>query len=133
MGYLSKLDARIETNLDSIADMGLGSDERKALVEETIKLMDRSREFHQYQDEHTDRVFQIRSDNQVKYDEIAEKRKDRWTRLGLGIGSAMLGAGVTIWSVAGTWKFDRDDHLLTSTNSRGLINKGIDFLYRSMK
>lgn len=133
MGYLNKLDARIEKNIDSIENMNLGSDERKALVEETIKLMDRSTDFHKYLDEHTDRANQIRADRQAKYDEIQEKRKDRWTRLGLGIGTTLLGAGVTIWSVAGTWRFDRSDNLLSSTNSRGLINKGIDFLYRSMK
>lgn len=87
-----------------------GTDERKATVDEVVKIADRLIEVEKIE------VEQKHKAKQMKDDQI-----DKWVRHGLTVGTTLLSAGVFIWGTVGTWKFDAE-HTITSTQGRGIIN-----------
>lgn len=135
MSYLNELDVHIKGNIESILNMPVGSDERRALVEETIKLMNSSTEYRKCLDDANFKSNQLKTDRGIRYAEIQEKRKDRWTRFWLTVLSTGVMTGVTVWATNGAWRFDRDPngYMLTSSTGRGWLNKAVDFMYRGMK
>ena len=105
------LHEEIETKIEKLKHMEVGSDEYKSAVDSLTKLLDRAIELDKHNVEH-----------QEKLDARDDENKDRLIRNilnGLGI---VIPAGLTIWGTLKTLKFE-ETGTVTTMAGRGIINR----------
>ncbi len=129
MNNQEALDKVIANLIKKLEDTEVGSEEHKALVDAIAKLEDRSIEIERVNQDATDkakaRERELKNDileHNLKCEQMAEERIDRWVKnilTGLGI---VLPIGLTIWGTKASFKFE-EEGTITTIMGRGFINR----------
>ena len=112
----------IETDFDKLATTDLGSDERKAAVDELTKLMDRMIEMEKVNNECEDKAKTRESEQLLKQQQLEDDKKDRLIKNVISVAGVMLPLAVTIWGTKVSLKFE-EEGTFTTIMGRGFINK----------
>ena len=121
----TKLDKEIESELDALDDMELGSEAYKNTVETISKLIDKRNEMNKIE---LERMKQYSSEQREIERNNKEKMLDEYNRKNqlithaISIGSIVIPVFVTIWGTYKTLKFE-ETGTVTTIMGRGFINK----------
>ena len=116
------LDNEIQSELEQLKNMEVGTEEYKAAVEGITKLIDRKNERDRLANEKQDRAETQAIENGLRMKQISEDRIDRYLKNGIAIAGILLPLGVTIWGTIITLKFEEEGSV-TTIMGRGFINK----------
>lgn len=112
----------IETDFETLANAEVGSDERRATVDELTKLMDRMIEMEKVTNDCKDKT-EIRENEQtVKMQQLEDDKKDRLVKNIMGAAGIVLPLLVTIWGTKVSLKFEETGSF-TTIMGRGFIQK----------
>ena len=112
----------IETDFETLASAKVGSDDRKATVDELIKLMDRAIEMEKVNNECEDKTEIRENDQAMKMRQLEDDKKDRLIKNAIGVAGIVLPLLVTIWGTKVSLKFE-EEGTFTTIMGRGFINK----------
>lgn len=112
----------IETDFETLANAEVGSDERRATVDELTKLMDRMIEMEKVTNDCKDKS-EIRENEQTaKMQQLEDDKKDRLVKNIMGAAGIVLPLLVTIWGTKVSLKFEETGSF-TTIMGRGFIQK----------
>lgn len=112
----------IETDFETLANAQVGSDERRATVDELTKLMDRMIEMEKVNNDCKDKTEIRENDQAVKVQQLEDDRKDRIVKNVMGAAGIVLPLLVTIWGTKVSLKFEETGSF-TTIMGRGFIQK----------
>lgn len=112
----------IETDFETLANAKVGSDERRATVDELTKLMDRMIEMEKVNNDCKDKTEIRENDQAVKVQQLEDDRKDRIVKNVMGAAGIVLPLLVTIWGTKVSLKFEETGSF-TTIMGRGFIQK----------
>lgn len=112
----------IETDFETLANAEVGSDERRATVDELTKLMDRMIEMEKVNNDCKDKTEIRENDQAVKVQQLEDDRKDRIVKNVMGAAGIVLPLLVTIWGTKVSLKFEETGSF-TTIMGRGFIQK----------
>ena len=119
----------IESELESLGEMEVGSEEHKAAVDSIAKLTDRVIDFKKISSEEGDKYLtRVKSEAQTKFEQemklkqMAEERKDRIVKNCIGIAGIIIPTLVTIWGTKKSFEFEKEG-TITTIMGRGFIGK----------
>lgn len=101
----------IQSELEKLKDMEVGSDEYKATVDGLTKLTDRTIEFTK-----------IESESNDKQKQLEEDRKDRLIKNCISVAGIVIPSMITIWGTCKSFEFEKTG-TITTILGRGFINK----------
>ena len=108
----------IEDELQTLSEIGVGTDEYKSSVDGVTKLLDRAIEIEKHEAEMKERE----AERIAKNIQAAEEQKDRVVKNYISAGGVVLPLLVTIWGTLKSFKFEKDG-TVTTIMGRGFINK----------
>lgn len=112
------LHEELQTRLEELKTMDVGSDEYKAAVDNITKLMDRGIKIDELNLEDLRRECEMNA----KMSQIREDHKDRfWKHILEGLGIAVP-VGLTVWGTLKSLKFE-ETGTVTTIVGRGFLNK----------
>lgn len=120
-----KLDKEIESELDALDEMEVGSEAYKITVDNVSKLIDKRNDMTKIE---LERMKQISNDLRETEKSDKEKEFDKYNRKNqlithaITIGSIIIPVFVTIWGTYKTLKFE-ETGTVTTIMGRGFINK----------
>lgn len=112
----------IETDFETLANAEVGSDERKATVDELTKLMDRMIEMEKVTNDCKDKTEIRENDQTMKMQQLEDDKKDRLVKNIMGAAGIVLPLLVTIWGTKVSLKFE-EEGTFTTIMGRGFIQK----------
>ena len=112
----------IQSEIEELGKIELGSEQYKTTVEAVTKLMDRVIEMEKIDIEHQERIETRDEENQFKMEQMKEDRKDRIIKNILSAAGIIIPVGVTIWGTKISLKFE-EEGTITTTAGRNFINK----------
>ena len=112
----------IKTDFEKIKDNDLGSDERKAALDEVTKLMDRAIEIKKVNIECDSKAKTLESEERMRKQQIEDEKKDRLIKNLISVAGIVLPIGLTIWGTKVSLKFE-EEGTVTTIMGRGFINK----------
>ena len=118
MSFDTKLHEEIQSELEGISNMNLGTEEYKTTVDGVTKLMDRAIELKRFDAEQVDKA----NNTALKTEQMENEKKDSWIRNGLTAAGIIIPTVVTIWGTLKTFKFE-ESGTVTTMIGRGFINK----------
>lgn len=112
------LEEEIKAQIENLADLKSGSDEKTQAVDDLAKLYKLSIEEKKLRADSEEKC----ADAQDKEKQIREQKKDRWVRIGIAVAELVLPlAFYGRWMKRG-FEFEKDG-AYTSTTFRGLFSK----------
>lgn len=120
-----KLSDVIDSELDALADIEIGSDSYKATVEGISKLIDKQNEIDKIDLEKAKhKLSELKeSDRMMKENELNEyNKKDQLIKHAISIGGILVPVLVTVWGTYKTLKFE-ETGTVTTIMGRGFVNK----------
>ena len=118
MSFDTKLHEEIQSELEGISNMNLGTEEYRTTVDGVTKLMDRAIELKKFDAEQVDKA----NNTALKTEQMENEKKDSWIRNGLTAAGIIIPTIVTIWGTLKTFKFE-ESGTVTTMIGRGFINK----------
>lgn len=123
-----KLNEAIERHLDEISSLDVGSDEMKRAIDETVKLHKLRMDELTLKSEENSNVLKLNFDERkatvdnLNYnEELNEKKKDRYFRVGIAAAEIIL--PLTVYSVLAYLGFAREfDGVITSDTLKRVLN-----------
>lgn len=112
----------IQSELESLKDVSLGTDEYKTTVDGLAKLMDRAIEIDRLNIEAQEKEDSREDEKNLKLREIEEERKDRIVKNSIAAAGIIIPTVVTIWGTLKSLKFE-ETGTVTTMMGRGFINK----------
>lgn len=112
----------IETDFETLANAEVGSEERRATVDELTKLMDRMIEMERVSSDCKDKTEIRENDQAVKLQQLEDEKKDRVVKNIMGAAGIVLPLLVTIWGTKVSLKFE-EEGTFTTIMGRGFIQK----------
>lgn len=112
----------ITTDFEKLRGMDIGSDERKATVDELAKLMDRAIEMKKVENDCKDKAETRLSEQAMKLQQLEDDKKDRLVKNITTAAGVVLPLIVTIWGTKVSLKFE-EEGTFTTIMGRGFINK----------
>lgn len=112
----------IQTEIEELGKLELGSDKYKSTVDGVTKLVDRVIEMEKIDIERQDRIDAREEETQIKMTEMNVDRKDRIIKNILTAAGIIIPVGVTIWGTKVSLKFE-ETGTITTTSGRNFINK----------
>lgn len=112
----------IETDFEKLANEELGSDRRKAAVDELTRLMDRAIEMEKVNNDCDDRAKARESEERDKLQQLEADKKDRLVKNVLSAAGVILPLLVTIWGTKVSLEFEKEG-TFTTIMGRGFIQK----------
>ena len=112
----------IETDFETLASAKIGSEERRATVDELTKLMDRMIEMERVNNDCKDKTEVRENDQAVKLQQLEDEKKDRLVKNIMGAAGIVLPLIVTIWGTKVSLKFEETGSF-TTIMGRGFIQK----------
>lgn len=124
MDYQNKtlLEEEISRLFKELSDVEPGSDEYKATMNETVKLIDRLNESQRIENEYEEKVESRKRDNELKAIQMENDRKDRLISHVISGAGIVIPVIVTIWGTVVSLKFEETGSV-TTIMGRGFINK----------
>lgn len=112
----------IKDDFEKLKECDLGSDERKAALDEVTKLMDRAIEIKKVDIECENKVVTIESEQLMRKQQMEDEKKDRLIKNLISVAGIVLPIGLTIWGTIVSLKFE-EEGTVTTIMGRGFINK----------
>lgn len=112
----------VETNLENMKDLELGSDKYSKAVDSTCKLMDRIIQIDRNTDDYNLKSAAQNNELNIKIDQLAKDKKSETIKNGIAIGSIVVSTCVTIWGTLASFKFEKDG-TVTTILGRQFISK----------
>ena len=112
----------IQSELEELKDMEVGSDEYKTTVDGVTKLTDRVIELEKLNIEKQDKAENRKNDQDLKLKQMEEDKKDRLIKNCLSAAGIILPLGLTVWGTYKTFEFEKEG-TVTTMMGRGFINK----------
>ena len=122
MSVRSLLTKEIESELATLEDMNLGSDECKVAIDGVTKLIGTLNEMDKLEFEYQDRSENREHEKELKMKEMKDERNDRIVKNLITVGTFAGGVALTVWGTYKTFKFE-ETGTVTSMIGRGFINK----------
>lgn len=127
------LDDEILSELESLSETELGSDQYKMTVDGLTKLIDRSIESRkidiEIEEKEKDRkherdlkLEQLRIENEFKLQQQINDQKDRWIGHSINAAGILIPTFITVWGTYKTLRFE-EHGTVTTIMGRGFINK----------
>lgn len=118
----SQLYEVIKDDFDKLKGNELGSDERKATLDEITKLMDRAIEIKKSDIECENKAAALESEQLMRKQQMDDEKKDRLIKNLISVAGIVLPIGLTIWGTKVSLKFE-EEGTVTTIMGRGFINK----------
>lgn len=112
----------LKTDFETLKENDLGSDERKAALDELTKLMDRAIEMKKVNVDCENKVATLESEQLMRTQQIKDEKKDRLVKNLISVAGIVLPIGLTIWGTMVSLKFE-EEGTVTTIMGRGFINK----------
>lgn len=112
----------IKDDFEKLKGNDLGSDERKAALDEVTKLMDRAIEIKKVDIDCENRAKTLESEELMRKQQIEDEKKDRLIKNLISVAGIVLPIGLTIWGTKVSLKFE-EEGTVTTIMGRGFINK----------
>lgn len=119
----------IQTELEKLKELEVGTDEHKAMVDSVTKLTDRVIELEKIDVDEEDREAkreeakkQAEFEQQTKLKEMDDEGKDRLIRNCIAAAGIVVPVLVTIWGTKKSFEFEKEG-TITTIMGRGFINK----------
>ena len=112
----------IETDFEELANAKGKPEERRAIVDELTKLMDRAIEMEKVNNDCNDKTEIRENDKVLKEKQFEDEKKDRWVRNAIGAAGVVLPILVTIWGTKVSLEFEKEG-TFTTIMGRGFIQK----------
>lgn len=123
MNNLAKLlSDEIQSELEKLKDLEVGTDEYKVTVEGIAKLTTQLNEMEKLHADIADKKETRFNENNTKAIQISEEKLDRRIKNGISIAGILIPVGVTIWGTLKTLQFEKEG-TVTTIMGRGFINK----------
>ena len=116
------LKAEIEREFEKLKELEEGTDTYKATVDGITKLIDRLHEIEKSESELDFKFNQAEFDNDMKYQQMKDDKKDRSIKNGLTIAGIVVPAALTVWGTIKSIKFE-ETGTITTIMGRGFIQK----------
>lgn len=112
----------IQSELEELSKIQVGSEEYKVTVDGITKLADRVIEMRKsdIEKEAKDRDREI--DTNLKIQQMEEERKDRFIKNGIALAGIAIPTAVTIWGTLKSIEFEKEG-TITTIMGRGFIQK----------
>lgn len=122
MSVRSLLTKEIESELVTLEDMELGSDECKVAIDGVTQLIGKLNEMDKLEYEYQDRFESRKTEKELKTRELKDERNDRIVKNIITVVTFAGGVALTVWGTYKTFKFE-ETGTVTSIIGRGFINK----------
>lgn len=116
------LSKEIETELNTLEDMDMGSDEQSKAVNDLTKLLDRAIEIEKMDNDKLQKEKTAEIEAEIKYKQLKSENIDRIIKNGLTGVSIIGGFALTVWGTIKSIKFE-ETGTITTIMGRGFINK----------
>lgn len=112
----------METDFTELSQTELGTDERKAALNELTALMDRAIEIEKVEVDRKIKAETLESEKLAKKQQMDDEKKDRLVKNILSAAGIVLPIALTIWGTKVSLKFE-EEGTFTTIMGRGFINK----------
>ena len=112
----------METDFNVIAEEDLGSEKRKAAVDELTKFMDRAIEMEKVTNDCKDKKEIRENDRFIRMCQLGDDNRDRIVKNIMSAAGIVLPLLVTIWGTKVSMKFENEE-TFTTIMGRGFIQK----------
>lgn len=111
MSTLNLLTKEIESEIEALGDIEVGTDEYKTTVDGITKLVDRAIDYEKLKNEQSD-----------KAKLMEEERKDRIVKNGIAVAGIAIPSLITIWGTIKSIQFEKEG-TITTFAGRSFFNK----------
>ena len=123
----------IDAEFEKLSKLEPGTEQHKAAADTLAKLMDRAIEIDRVESECSDKLAareadlelrqkQFERELELKEQQLADEKKDRWWKNIIGAAGVVLPLVVTIWGTKTSLKFE-EEGTVTTPIGRGFISK----------
>lgn len=112
----------IQSELEELSKIQVGSEEYKVAVDGITKLADRVIEMHKSDIEKEAKERDREIDTNLKLQQMEEERKDRFIKNGIALVGIAIPTAVTIWGTLKSIEFEKEG-TITTIMGRGFIQK----------
>ena len=120
------LDKELESSINSLEDIPLGTEEYKASVDAITKLLDKSIELKKLEIETDDKIKTREFEESIKTQQMECERKDRIIKNWLTGASIVIPAGCGIWGFIKSIKFE-ETGTITTLSGRNILGSILKF------
>lgn len=122
MNIDTKLELEIDSELEALDSMEVGSETYKATVDGLGKLLDRAIELERLEQEYEDKTITRKAEEEFKNRQLKEEKIDRWIKNGLAVTGIVVPTLLTVWGTVVSLNFEKEGTVTTGIG-RGFINK----------
>ena len=122
MKFKEVLNDEVLSELESLKEMEVGSDEREDAMDDLIRLMDRAIEIEKMEIDRDTDIATREIENNLKRKSMEDERIDKIVKNALTAASIVTGVGLTVWGTLKSLKFE-EEGTVTTIVGRGFINK----------
>ena len=112
----------IESELEELKTIELGSEEHKSTVDNVVKLLDRSIELKRLDIDSTEKVETRMMETDFKAQQMEDEKKDRFVRNCIAVAGIVIPSVITIWGTVKSIEFEKEG-TITTIMGRGFIQK----------
>ena len=112
----------IDTDFTALSKAEIGSDERKAALNELSTLMDKAIEMEKVEIESKHKAATLESEQLMRKQQMEDEKKDRLVKNLISTAGIVLPIALTIWGTKVSLKFE-EEGTFTTIMGRGFINK----------
>lgn len=116
------LDDVIVSNIRRIKELEVGSEERKALIKETIELIKCKNETEKLEHDCDENTRKREIDYDLKKKQTRDEKIDRWVKNGIAIAGIVIPVTVTIWGTIVSINFEKEGTFTTSAGRKHMGN-----------
>ena len=120
------LDKELESSINCLEDIPLGTEEYKASVDSITKLLDKSIELKKLEIETDDKIKTREFEESIKTQQMEDERKDRIIKNWLTGASIVIPAGCGIWGFIKSIKFE-ETGTITTLSGRNILGSILKF------
>ena len=120
------LDKELESSINCLEDIPLGTEEYKASVDAITKLLDKSIELKKLEIETDDKIKTREFEESIKTQQMEDEKKDRIIKNWLTGASIVIPAGCGIWGFINSIKFE-ETGTITTLSGRSILGSILKF------
>lgn len=122
MSIENMLHEEIQSELEELSKIKVGTEEYKVAVDGITKLTDRVIEMRKSDIEKEAKERDREIDTNLKLQQMAEERSDRFIKNGIALAGIAIPTAVTIWGTLKSIEFEKEG-TITTIMGRGFIQK----------
>lgn len=116
------LNDEIESELEELKKLEVGTDKHKAAIDGITKLLDRAIEMDRFDNELNEKVESRDADVQLREKQLLDEKRDRWVKNGINVAGIAVSTALAVWGTLITLKFE-ETGIITTTAGKSFINR----------